>query len=351
MKMQSQTRQIAFTAAFSISASHGSGAGKSHRCLPAAFAAVIMVAGCTGSSGAPRADGSSAGRVVLYGGSNESPSALDDTWEWEGSAWRQFAPAATPGGRAEFGMASLGGKALLFGGWGGWDGPTPADTSPLWEWDGSAWTERTVSEPPYRSKCAMATLGGKVVLFGGGASGLLGDTWEWDGNNWTLRSTTGPSPRAHHAMATFGGKVVLFGGMALGSTPSSFGDTWEWDGDTWTLRSSTGPSPRDSTAMAALGDKLVLYSGVNGLSTDAPQDDTWEWDGGTWTQRSVTGPGARWAHTMATLGNKIVLFGGVDQSASHWLSDTWEWDGNVWTQRPVTGPGPRQDAGMVATLP
>ena len=29
------------------------------------------------------------GRVVLFGGSNENQALLDDTWEWDGSAWLQ----------------------------------------------------------------------------------------------------------------------------------------------------------------------------------------------------------------------------------------------------------------------
>jgi len=55
-----------------------------------------------------------------------------------------------------------------------------------WEWDGSAWIERTPAgrKPPARCKHALAydSARGRLVLFGGfGVSGEpLQDTWEWD---------------------------------------------------------------------------------------------------------------------------------------------------------------------------
>src|SRR6266540_377125 len=60
--------------------------------------------------------------------------------------------------------------------------------------------------PSGRSGHAMATLGDKVVLFGGSSmGGLLADTWEWDGGTWTQRFPAAhPPPRANHSMTTLG---------------------------------------------------------------------------------------------------------------------------------------------------
>ncbi|MEW6430587.1 MAG: kelch repeat-containing protein, partial [Myxococcota bacterium] len=108
--------------------------------------------------------------------------------------------------------------------------------------------------PSVRQFHAMATLGTKVVLFGGKdtnstSSNPLSDTWEWDGTNWIQRfPATNPPARAYHAMATLGAKVVLFGGRGTSNTLLS--DTWEWDGTNWTQRSpATSPPARHLHAM------------------------------------------------------------------------------------------------------
>jgi hypothetical protein len=54
--------------------------------------------------------------------------------------------------------------------------------------DGAGWTEVTVANPPAaRAEPAMATLGNKVVLFGGLDIGdqYRNDTWTFDGTGWT----------------------------------------------------------------------------------------------------------------------------------------------------------------------
>ena len=39
------------------------------------------------------------GHVVLFGGSAGPPSALNDTWDWDGSTWSQRQTPAEPPGR------------------------------------------------------------------------------------------------------------------------------------------------------------------------------------------------------------------------------------------------------------
>ena len=111
---------------------------------------------------------------------------------------------------------------------------------------------------------AMATLNGNVVLFGGNDSanpsppgtatvmdtGFLDETWVSDGTTWTRRRPAQrPSARGYHAMATLGSKVVLFGGL-VGA--NALADTWEWDGSSWTQRPRDEPArarvPRDGDA-------------------------------------------------------------------------------------------------------
>lgn len=98
-----------------------------------------------------------------------------------------------------------------------------------WEWDGSTWSQKSLStSPPARSFHAMAALGDKVLLFGGsGASVLdnLDDTWEWDGTDWLQKlPSLSPSMRREHAMARLSTNVVLFGGLFV----DSYRDTWNY---------------------------------------------------------------------------------------------------------------------------
>ena len=98
----------------------------------------------------------------------------------------------------------------------------------------------------------MAQLADKLVLYGGGAA--VDETWEWDGNTWTQRLVKGPNSggRSGHTMATLGNKIVLFGGYTVtGGVQSYPQDTWEWDGNGWAQRSTTGPAGSASARMAA----------------------------------------------------------------------------------------------------
>jgi hypothetical protein len=257
-------------------------------------------------------------------------------------------------------MASLGGKAVLFG-----------SRSGTWEWDGVAWSARSLSfGTPDASTAlanrfgyAMASVGARIVLFGGtGAFSCtaLADQWEWDGVSWKPgASATSPPARAGHAMATLGNKVVVFGGTSDGSSvfqqagpmkcsmsspPGSgeppLGDTWEWDGATWTRRTpAVSPPARWGHAMVTVGSKILLYGGQGAAGL---LDDTWEWDGATWTQLAPpSSPPARRGHALATINTSVVLFGGRDAEGSL-QHDTWVLTGDTWAQlSPHTYPAAR----------
>jgi N-acetylneuraminic acid mutarotase len=401
--------------------------------------------------------------VILFGGvqldgDGNVIATPDDTWAWDGATWKRLTPPSSPPARSKHVMATLGDKVVLFGGTG-----ATGVLNDTWEWDGATWTERTPAvSPPPRRDCAMATLGNKVVLFGGASDGATGpegrpaglnvmnDTWEWDGSGWTpSMALGGPEPRWGHAMATLGDKVMLFGGLR-GDTSETANDTWQWDGTAWTqilpscttgcasdspapqygaamasregsillfgpgpgggtwewkgsqwfprpatpkvlgysqaagagliatrrvamaalgdravlwgdaagtwewdgavwapMDGSTSPPGRIGHAMAALGDQVILFGGIGLPSLDRSTVDTWQWDGKVWARLDPpTSPPWRTGAAMATLGNKVVLFGGGDSSFAP-LADTWEWDGTTWTQRtPPMSPPARYEHAM-----
>ncbi len=80
--------------------------------------------------------------VVLFGG--ESGSQRDDTWAWDGTAWAQRQPAATPPARAYASMAydERLQAVVMFG------GVDIAGLTDTWTWDGAMWTELQVVTPP-----------------------------------------------------------------------------------------------------------------------------------------------------------------------------------------------------------
>jgi N-acetylneuraminic acid mutarotase len=255
-----------------------------------------------------------------------------------------------------------------------WTYPPKNDT---WKWTGATWTRLSlVQSPSPRSGHALAGWNGKTVLFGGAIrafrpSGsfyeenytLHDDTWTWDGATWTRVTTpNSPSPRYAHAMATLDGKIVLFGGIAsftgnyVPFFPVYLNDTWTWDGQNWTQVHVAGPPARAHHSMASVNGKIVLFGGSTKVGQEElGTDDTWTWDGKTWTHESTpNAPPARTWHAMATLSGKAVLFGGFFENAQyqrHPLNDTWTWDGKIWTKLSTSNAPPARAYHTMAAAP
>jgi len=228
--------------------------------------------------------------VLLFGGvvgnARDGFEHLDDTWMWRDGGWHELHPEHHPSGRS--GAATVGMPArqsvLLFGGSaespGSCGNPASAECSDTWEWDGSDWREHDpVTVPHARAWHALAWDTGRrrAVLFGGfgdangcGADGEFGcsDTWEWDGSDWSLcASAVVPEVRMGPAMVydAARARVVLFGGIAPDSW--TLRDTWEWNGLTWVEQHPLLSAP--SRYGAALEydparHEAVLYGGEGG---------------------------------------------------------------------------------------
>lgn len=265
--------------------------------------------------------------VLLIGGTaDETPKTVDawDGWQW--TPHSDFATQLRTGHTV--GSYRIGGsRAVVFG---GWDGKQILGDT--WTWNGSAWIERAPNATPSpRMDHAMGSQeidGSRSIMFGGwdGAQ-FLGDSWRWWGGNWEKVASDGPSARAQHAMASFRpyGVIVLFGGW---DGENTLGDTWEWDYHnlTWTLLDDIGqsPPPRKGHAMAycELLDRLILFGGRD--QDGNLLDDTWMFDGERWQQLDIPGPSMREEHAMASAyrDGLIVLTGGRDENGE--LADTWE---------------------------
>ena len=222
-------------------------------------------------------------KLVLFGGVNGTGD-LDHTFVWADANWTQQDPAHSPTKRYLASMAydAADGKVVLFGGETFTSG-LRATHSDTWEWNGTDWKEEhPAKSPSARSSHAMAydSVKSEVVLFGGydANENPLNDTWVWKGSDWKQEHpANSPLARYSAAMAydDASGQVVLFGGMD--SAGNVLGDTWVWNGTDWKQEFfEDGPVARDGAGMAfdAAEGQVVMFGGV---SIDAFLSDTWVW--------------------------------------------------------------------------
>jgi hypothetical protein len=247
------------------------------------------------------------GKTVLYGGLDQSgegrSDAMDDTWEWDGSTWRQLFPRTSPGKREGARMVydEANDRLLMFGGADG-NNPGARVYDDLWAWNGEDWTEiSTAHRPQGRVPYGLAydSARRKVVLYGGFTlpaplvSLQVGDTWEFDGQDWLERhpaTTPGVIQQTSMTYDPLRRQVVLAGGLSYddGVFPRT-PDTWLWDGNDWTrLTPSVCPPNLNTPAMtfhAGLGE-VLLFGGIDGFGTGQPSNDTWLWNGTRWNKTS-----------------------------------------------------------------
>ncbi|MCA8974935.1 MAG: hypothetical protein KDC98_09445 [Planctomycetes bacterium] len=264
-------------------------------------------------------------RLVLCGGFDQTYTAQDATWEFDGATWIRATPTVVPPARGAHAIAfdAVRGRAVMFGGTPSVLGGSAFDDT--WDYDGITWTQRQpANHPSARFDHAMAfdLPATTTILFGGRTPGsqsnALGDTWQWDGVDWTLVTSAGPAARSRHAMASdyIRGRTVLFGGRGR----NQFADTWEWDGVSWhQLNPTTSPPVRSGHAIAfdPVRGLCVLHGGgVSGT-------DTWEWDGTDWTQGASTAFGHS-SHTLVYDDRlqRITMHGGVDVQSTSFRSET-----------------------------
>jgi len=305
------------------------------------------------------------GRVVLWGGYNNSENFLGDTWTFDGNNWTRCTPGdaacnlmdpqgdGNPArGHSPLAFDSRRGKVVLFS-----VGGPVFGNGETWEWDGSSWELVTPDDPEHdgnpspRVNHALAydAARGVTVLFGGSNGGTANnETWEWDGVSWARKTPAGPfvpQPRDSHAMVfdEARGVVVLFGGS------SGDAQTWSWDGVSWSVYPPSDPEgdgyPSSRVFHAMVYDSrravTVLFGGDDW--NPGSLGDLWEWDGVSWERRTPLDPegdGNPSGRLLAGMAfdkarDRTVMFGGWDTAYN---SETWEWDGTSWMKRGPADP-------------
>ena len=266
-------------------------------------------------------------RVVMFGGEAGGGAVLSDTWEFSGatSTWTQRTMAGPSGRRnAVLVYDPTRQVTVLFGGQDG----NAVDNNQTWEWNGTAWSQRTpTSSPSARAGAAGAwdPVRQRVVIFGGraGAAASFNDVSEYDGTTWTARTGLGTAPSARSGSTLVYDEARARLVMSCGRPEGTTCDTWEIVGGVW-LKATATTTTR-YLAPAAYHPARGRTEMVGGATT-APGSTVFgasEFDGTAWT--SVTpAPTQRGYGAMAydSTRGKAVLFGGYGAA---YLSDTWEY--------------------------
>lgn len=263
------------------------------------------------------------------------------TWTWtSGSAdWTQVSTTDIDASgplplRTDFAMAYDGSAVTLFGGRTAETGGVLQDT---WEWNGTAWAKQTPATIPFGRfghQMAYQSFGTTGAIMFGGTNLLdyLNETWRYNGTTWAQVSTAASPPaRIGHAMAASAAAVIIFGGQ---SSNSCLNDVWTFSGTNWAQVTTTNaPSVRTDACMAydTANSGYVLFGGKNENGIINPE--TWTSPtGAVWTKEApTTTPSARVGAQLAYDGSNVILFGGAGiMDAS---SETFSWNGSTknWT--------------------
>jgi len=282
-------------------------------------------------------------RVILYGGQDDEDT-FNDTWEYDGDDWVQISTDHSPPSRAPFSMVydSTRSRILLF------------DGTDIWEYNASDWIKLvTVTSPPLSSDSAGYTAmtydsaRDKVVLF----NFHVGGTWEFDGSDWAqVNTTTSPPTRWHHCMVfdSLRNRVVMYGGYNL-PTESRLDDTWEFDGTDWSLIPIDSPTPRleqHGMVFDEARSRIVMFGGFSGSGKTWEYTITLDGEEEEWEYPEITAVDVdtEWelVSTQTNVGRNamgiaydsdrhvVVVFGGMPSPSGNILNDTWEYSGGSW---------------------
>lgn len=287
------------------------------------------------------------GVAVLFGGFNRD--AASDTWEWNGTAWRQvpttLVPAVTPITSATYhpGLA----RVLM--------ATNPATgPSEIWAYDGVDWQVLSTA-PGLIVGMTHDPATGKVLTQIKLATEAGLATYVWDQSGWSRMTRPSPAQFRDATVAYDAARERLVMRTLDSTGVASFAsETWEHDGTGWTLMAREGPAARWKAAMTydRGRGRVVLFGGSVSLGNgeNIRPTDTWEWDGVSWSRVAETGPAGRVGHSMSydEARGVVVLFGG-NLFDSNFATDTWEWNGATWTRAAAPGARPpgRQDASQV----
>ncbi len=302
-----------------------------------------------------------AGNVVLFGGVGYG-GTYDDTWIWDGANWILQHPTHRPAHRRHARLIPAAGRAsmLLVGGQCASGDYIPG--SDLWEWTGSDWNPVSVAGAVFPSRVDCAATGpGRAEVIALEHPRLPQSTrmWSWDGSSWTETRPTSTGyadwpanfadaelvyDRAHGRLLRFGCAYVNVG-TSLDPYPKQ--STWAFD------FASRSWSIADSNDWLPAGEFSVVHDADRGrdLFVGGVPTRTWFFQHGRFHESLAATPqrvGVAFMLECHYASGQVVLFGdpGVNRQ-----SETWLFDGQQWRARQYPGsPDPfASQLGMAST--
>lgn len=260
---------------------------------------------------------------------------LKGTWA------KQTTSGGPPTPRSQAGAAVANGLIFTGYGWGS-SSYIPRD---WWSYNiaSHVWTSLSVNDQPWSRSCGqiVTTLGpnytadDSIYFLAGNGNGTF-EAYSITGfyhtkDTWTTL-TSGPPARYFATMATIAGKIYLYGGQ--NNSGVGLIDFWVYDTSvgTWTQLTS-GPPGGSLGAMAAVGNKLYYFGTAGDLWIYSTVSNTWQK-----IPIPTYGPSARYGQSVAAIGNLIYMFGGIVNgvaSTELWAYDTVK---NLWSLATNTGP-------------
>jgi len=176
---------------------------------------------------------------------------------------------------------------------------TPVSTSS----DSGRWAVRAPIPTP-RSEVGVAAVGGRVYVVGGFGGTTVNEEYDPATDRWRARA---PLPRGvhHPGVAGIAGKLYVVGGYAdPGGQPTA--GLWEYDpaGDSWRERAPL-PTPRSGIAAAAVGGRIFVFGGEQPSGT-FEQNEGYDPRADAWASFAPM-PTARHGIGAAVLGGTVYL--------------------------------------------
>ncbi|MBL8923715.1 MAG: hypothetical protein JNJ54_32975 [Myxococcaceae bacterium] len=301
------------------------------------------------------------GSIFVFGGAS-SAGFLSDTWKLSVPqtqlTWSQVLASGTPPPqRSGFATVFDSARRKLYVHGGYVDAASGDGTT--WAFDVATTTWSVVSTSgPARSYAAMAfdPTRNVALLFGGRIQPNdidQNDVWQFNGTSWTQLTVSGTPPPAREDHSAFfdpvGNTLFIFGGFVSPGDPDANGrsDTWALSGfgggtPTWQQVSAAPvPPARWGAGVAYDPDRrlFVLFGGAGARfgANAVLRGDTWtfnpatlSWREGLNGQPPLTSPSARYklGLTWSPLHQRVLLFGGFGPFGSNMsYSDTWVYGG------------------------
>lgn len=255
-------------------------------------------------------------RFILFGGyqggNTRTPS--DETWEYQFPRWQQRTLHPSPPARGEALMVydPVRRVTVLFGGRyraGGSASAPYTYLSDTWEYDGSAWRQAATTGPDPEKKSIMLFDGTRnaVIILGGSAST---ETWVWNGSVWAKSEIPCP-PISASALACFDenlGKVMLF------STRN-----WLWNGASWAPGSVDLFPGLQNNGRSFFNPmtRRVAIPGTSMSATGSVYESLFEFDGDAWYKRPLVE--SLWFRGLILPDRRTKSFIGINRDREHSL--------------------------------